>query len=262
MKTKIIALTVIFILPFLLGSTMVTDYWDSEKHKDYKLFYTAADKQNKKEYRKLIKNGIKSTSKFFHGTYKNDFAVYIHPNKKSLDSTWQKNWEMPNFKSECWMVASGVADRLDMISPKFWKKESCEHDYANSIKTQRLITHELIHVYHGQHNPSPDFSDTENMDWFVEGLATYASGQCDLERINEIKKLISEKKAPERLDKFWTGKSKYGLSGSIVMFIDVKYGRTKLTSLLKFNKSSEVLTALNTTEKDLVNDWKVFIAKQ
>ena len=106
---------------------------------------------------------------------------------------------MPSFKSECWMVASGIAGKLDMISPKMWDKEACEHSYSETEKVQQLITHELVHVYHAQLNNSPDFSDTEAIDWFVEGLATYASGQCDSSRIKEIKKAIAENKIPGTL---------------------------------------------------------------
>jgi hypothetical protein len=127
---------------------------------------------------------------------------------------------MPEFKSECQMVASGIATKLDVISPKMWDTEACEHYYSDNQKTQRLITHELVHVYHGQWNQSPDFSNVEGIDWFVEGLATYASGQCDEQRIADVKKAITENKVPSSLDNFWTGKNKYGLSGSVVQFID------------------------------------------
>ena len=46
------------------------------------------------------------------------------------------------------MVASGVAARLDMISPMAWDKQACEHSYKEADKTQQLITHELVHIYH------------------------------------------------------------------------------------------------------------------
>ena len=65
-----------------------------------------------------------------------------------------------------------------------------------------------MHVYHAQLNSSPDFSDTEGIDWFVEGLATYTSGQCGSSRIKEIKKAIAENKIPETLDSFWKGNLK------------------------------------------------------
>ncbi len=157
------------------------------------------------------------------------------------------------------MVASGVASKLDMLSPKLWDKEACEHIYSETKKTQQLITHELVHVYHGQLNVSPDFSNVEGIDWFIEGLATFASGQCDSLRIAEVKKANTNNKIPESLANFWTGNIKYGLSGSVVMFIDYKYGRTKLKELLSLNKKTEILSVLKTTELELLNEWKKYI---
>ena len=61
------------------------------------------------------------------------------------------------------------------------------------------------------------------------------------------------------LDKFWTGNLKYGLSGSLVMFIDHKFGRQKLIELLKFNKKTELLAKLNIEEQELLFGWKQYI---
>jgi hypothetical protein len=244
----------------LLSSCVQADSkWISEKYNKYSLHYYPVDEQNIKEYIKLIDNGILSVQTFFEGSFKNNFDVYIHPNRKSLDNQWQLDWKMPDFKSECWMVASGVANRLDMISPKLWDKEACEHSYSDKIKTQRLITHELVHVYHGQFNASPDFNDVSGIDWFVEGLATYASGQCDSAIIVEIKKAVVDNKCPASLDEFWTGKLKYGLSGSLVLFIDKKYGRIKLKELLKFSKKTDLLSSLNISEPELLTEWKDYM---
>lgn len=153
-----------------------------------------------------------------------------------------KGLDMPAFKSECWMVASGIAGKLDMISPKTWSKEACEHSYAETEKTQQLITHELVHVCHGQFNSSPDFS------WFVKGLATYASGQFDSLRLEEIKKAVVENKIPVSLNSFWTGNLRYELSGSVVLFIDKKWGRDTLKQLLVFNKKQAILSTLHIQE--------------
>lgn len=235
--------------------------WILEKHTRYNLFFTTADIPYKEEYVTMIENGLRSVSIFFNGSYEKTFDVYVHPNRHSLDSTWQKDWNMPDFKSECWMVASGVATKLDVISPRQWEKEVCEHTYSEKTKAQNLITHELIHVFHGQKNVSHDFSDVQGLDWFVEGLATYASGQCDADRLSEVRKAIANNTIPGTLDKFWSGKMKYGLSGSVVMFIDSKYGRNKLLELLPVSKKAEVLSTLNTTESALLAEWKSYIHK-
>jgi hypothetical protein len=187
------------------------------------------------------------------------FDIYIHPNRNSLDSSWRISWNMPEFKSECWMVASGVANRFDLVSPSVWSTEACEHNYSDEEKTNRLIAHEMVHVFHGQNNPSPDFSNTEGIDWFVEGLAAYASGQCDSARIAEVRIAMNENKLPVELDKFWTGKYRYGISGSMVMHIDKKYGREKIIALLPMTKKSEILASLKVTEQQLLSDWKSFM---
>lgn len=236
--------------------------WLMEKHKNFTFYYTTADKDNKEEYVEILEKGIKQVNEFFSREYISSFEVYSHPDRSSLDSTWQKDWNMPGFKSECWMVASGVATRVDMISPRSWDTQSCEHSYLNTTKTQQLITHELVHVYHGQQNISKDFSNTQGIEWFVEGLATYASGQLDSDKLLEIKEAIKDSKAPSTLDKFWTGKLRYGLAGSMVMYVDLKYGRNTIKELLKHNKITDILSVLNTTEEQLVTGWKAYMLSQ
>lgn len=261
MKSKYLLLLILFSAPLSIGFTVLERNWITEKHKAYNLTYTPADKSNKKEYEKLINNGVRASKSFFNAPFQRHFDIVIHPDRHSLDSTWQKDWGIRDFKSECWMVASGVATKLDVISPKQWGKHACEHKYEDSNKTQQLITHELVHVYHGQLNTSPDFSNVEGIDWFVEGLATYASGQCDSARIAEVKKAIADDRVPAELDKFWTGNLKYGLSGSVAMFIDHTYGRAILVKLLPLSKKIDLLSELKITEADLLLKWKQYIQK-
>ncbi len=237
----------------------VSEEWIQEKYLRYTLFYTESDRKHKEDYVTILNSSIQLVQNFFDDSFKKDFQVYVHPNRQSLDKQWQHDWNMPEFKSECWMVASGMATKVDMISPARWNEEACEHSYSDLIKTQQLITHELFHVYHGQLNASPDFSDVTNIDWFVEGFATYASGQLDVSRMDAVKHAIENDALPQSLDNFWTGKLKYGLSGSIVKYIDHKFGREKLRELLKYNRKDEVLNSLGVTEKDLLLAWSEFI---
>lgn len=262
MKMKLLKTVPLAFFALLIISWSLNDeYWRSKKFRKYTLHFTKVDSQYLEDYAKFISQGIKEVELFFGACYKNKFSVYIHPTRSSLDSAWQNDWNMPNFKSECWMVASGIAQKLDIISPKIWDRVACEHKYEDKIKTQQLISHELFHVFHGQLNASPDFSNTDSIDWFVEGFATYASGQCDSARINEVKKAIELKKTPPSLDKFWTGKLKYGISGSVILFIDKNYGRKKLRELLQYNKKNDILKSLNITEIELLNKWSAYITR-
>ncbi len=261
MKKQSLLLLIALTVPTFISLTIIGDCWISETQKGYKIYYTSKDNLNITEYSIYFENGKESVTDFFQSPYKNDFNIYIHSTRASLDSAWQKDWNMPDFNSQCWMVASGIAYKFDIISPKMWDSLACEHIYSDTIKTQNLITHELVHVYHGQQNSSPDFSDVTGIDWFLEGLATYASGQCDSIRILEVQKALLDNKIPHSLNKFWSGNLRYGLSGTVVMYLDNKYGREKLTKLLKYNNREELLNSLETSESEIINGWKEFIRK-
>jgi hypothetical protein len=239
---------------FILGSSFHPGDWIADKQKGYTLYTTGLT--DKATYIKYIDQGIKDTRDFFHSSFISTFNIFVHPNRQSLDSAWQKDWNTPDFKSACWMVASGTGNKLDLLALSEWKQQACEHDPSDTRKMQQLIIHELIHVYHGQQNPSPDFSDVTGIDWFVEGLATYAAGQCDDVRVAEVKKAIADQNLPHDLSKFWTGNLKYGLSGSLVKYIDMRYGRKKLITLMKFKNLEQILSTLQTTEQALIDDWK------
>lgn len=260
MKSKVALIILLFSALLSICWKTLEPNWINQQRGKYTLYYTPSDAKNIKIYSAMFNRSTHAVEKFCGTKLKQHFDIYVHPTRQSLDSTWQADWSMPGFTSECWMVASGVAKKLDIISPKLWDEISCEHKYGNKTETQQLITHEIFHVFHGQVNKSSDFSDTDGIDWFVEGFATYASGQCNANRIAQVKKAISNKTCPNTLNDFWKGNLKYGLSGSVVMFIDKQYGRKKLLQLLPHNKKSKILQSLQLTEDELIANWKQYLA--
>ena len=68
--------------------------------------------------------------------------------------------------------------------------------------------------------------------------------------------MIIDNKIPATLDYFWKGQEKYGLSGSMVAFIDKKYGRERLFELLKLTNKHDVLKSLALSEDQLIRNWK------
>ena len=230
--------------------------WDSLVKKEYTLHFTNADKNKIITIDDELQSGFKHIVDFFHHSFVNKFDVYVFPNRASMDKQWQKDWSDSTFQSQCWMIASGVGHRLDMLSPNAWAKEACDHNANDSTELNQVIRHELVHVFHGQHNPDHTFNYIEKLDWLVEGVATFVSGQLDAKRSQRIKQLINENKVPSTLDNFWKGQEKYGLSGSIVACIDNKYGRNKLFELLKQTNKEAALKFLGISETQLVADWK------
>lgn len=252
----------IFLIVFasILGSWFESPFfeWQSRERKAYILYFQTGEEKFLDLDDHLLAAGIKEIEGFFGEPFLQKFKVFIHPSRNSLDSTWSMDWKSPGFKSECWMVASGIATRIDLIAPHSWDSTSCEHKFQDSIATQQLITHELVHVYHGQRNPSGDFSETDHLDWLVEGMATWASGQLNNERIREVKENILKGNTPPSLDLFWTGKAKYGLSGSMLMYIDKKWGRSKIKEILKYQSLRQVLESLAVSESQLIEGWSSF----
>jgi hypothetical protein len=70
---------------------------------------------------------------------------------------------------------------------------------------------------------------------------------------------VAEHQVPAGLDDFWKGNDKYGLSGTLVMYIDHQYGRQKLISLLPFTNKAAVLATLGITESTLLAGWQSYI---
>lgn len=243
---------------FIIMLLLVTEPWQTEKFSQFDLSYTAADVPLKSEYAAMITSGIDSVKRFTGQSFLKRFQVYVHPNRKSLDAHWQKDWGTPGFTSECWMVASGISGKMDLLAPRAWKEQACEHSFADKMKTRQVITHELFHVYHAQVNPGNDFNTIDGLDWLVEGFATYASGQLDAARIQAVKESVRVS-VPSSLDEFWTGSLRYGLAGSAVQFIDRKFGRSRLLSLLPLTTRAEVLQKLGLTEQQFLLRWKEFV---
>ncbi len=221
----------------------------------YNLYFSKSE-TSISEIREYVESGLKLVSGFFDKEFKRPINIYVFPSRDQLDIAWQTAWNMPNFKSQCWMVGSGVESRLDLLSPDVWDTEACEHDPDDDEELRKLIFHELTHILHSDYNRSPSFSEINTIDWFVEGLATYASGQLDAERLIPVIKYVKASGGPKELSAFWKGEHKYGLSGSLVYCIDKKYGRDVLTSLLEFNDVNDILKSLGTSEEELISNWK------
>jgi hypothetical protein len=222
-------------LLFVTGSVPEQSDWLRRQTPHFTVFYQRSSEPDIALFEHWLEKGYATTETFFTDTFKSSFDVYVHPGRATLDSTWQRNWKQPSFRSECWMVASGEAGRLDLLSPRLWNTQACGHRFEDTVEAKKLITHEMVHVFHAQHQSTPDFSDAVRIDWFVEGLATYASGQLSRLRIRQIQNSIRNKTVPRSLDKFWTGPMRYGLSGSVVAYIDQHYGRKKLKQLLSLS---------------------------
>ena len=207
-----------------------------------------------------IQAGIKQVEHFFGQPFQQEFEVEVLPNRAAFDEYFRKRWQVP--KTEPWMVASGVADRMVILSPRVWATEAVEHNPADAGHIRELIDHELVHVFHGQHNPRPDFDGMDDSGWFVEGLAVYVSGQLKRSHRTAAGEALKAGKGPSRLADAWSGRYRYGVSGSMVEFVDERYGREVIKKLLTVVNNEEALTLLNTTETGFLEAWRGRVSAQ
>ncbi|MFN8674533.1 MAG: basic secretory protein-like protein [Candidatus Sericytochromatia bacterium] len=212
--------------------------------------YTDENKDKINEIEKYFLN-YHIIEDFFHHKFRKNINVYIFPNRKLLDTYWKT-------KSQCWMVASGSENELDLLSPSIWEKESCEHK-NNKEEIEKIILHEMVHVYHDQYTEPTNFEGMDELGWLIEGLATYVANQIDEKRIKNIKKAILNNEIPKNLEDLWQGNNKYGFSGYMVKFIDENFGREKLFNLLSCSKNKDILIKLDLKEEKLLELFKKYI---
>ena len=192
--------------------------------------------------------------KFFGEPFLAPVKIDVMPSRREMDAVFAKRWKAP--KTERWMVAAGVADTVILLSPAAWKADADEHDATNSGHVQRIITHELVHSYHGQHNKDNQLAAMDTVGWFVEGLATFVSGQMAEEHKGKAQEAVAAGKAPTKLETAWSGRYRYAVCGSMVAYIDKAYGRKKVFELLSKQSNSDILSVLGKTEDGFLSDWR------
>jgi hypothetical protein len=193
---------------------------------------------------------------FFGSPFAEPVRVKLAPDRAAFDASFPKAWGMG--KTECWMVGVGVADFLVLLSPADWSKEACDHDATKDQAVRDIVTHELVHMYHGQHNPTRDFTGVDDLSWFIEGLAVLASGQLDRGHNNDLDAVLRSGAWPTSLAKVWTGDYRYGMAGSLVQYIDQTRGRKTVVALLSATSQARVLKTLGVSEAELLARWKAW----
>jgi len=199
---------------------------------------------------------------FFGVPYLRRVQVRVFPDRAALTAYWRSAWGIPGLQPECWQVASGTSSLLALLSPRTWRVGACDHDPADTTATRLLVVHELVHVFHAQRSPRPEFDGMDEVSWLVEGLATYASGQLDRIHAKAARSAIDAGVEPSDLAKAWSGKYRYGIAGSLVKYVDKTYGRAMLVALLSAVSQEEILRRLGVGEEELLKSWRRWVLAQ
>jgi hypothetical protein len=90
-------------------------------------------------------------------------------------------------------------------------------------------------------------------------LATFVSGQYERFHVDRAREAIEAGAAPERLADAWTGSYRYGVSGSLVAYLESRVGRSRIRGLLEARGLDEVLAAVGMTEPELLAAWAQWV---
>lgn len=194
---------------------------------------------------------------FFGAPFEDTVTIRVVADRAAFDTALDAMWGLP--ETACWMVGAASATELVLLSTEAWAAEACEHDPADQEHVRGIVVHELVHAYHGQHNPSDDFDGMDPMGWFVEGLAVLASEQLRLDHAGDAAAAIAAGAAPERLADGWSGRYRYGVAGTMTAYIDRRWGRGTLVRLLAATSNDDALRILGTDEASFLDGWRVWV---
>ncbi|MBI3439982.1 MAG: hypothetical protein HY054_15255 [Proteobacteria bacterium] len=206
-----------------------------------------------------VATGRQRIEAFFGERFTGPVNVVVAGDRAGFDHALPAAWGIA--PSQCWMVGVGVADSLYLLAPSAWAHDACEH-HGDAAEVQGIVTHELTHSFHGQHNPTRDFTGMDDAGWFVEGLAVLVSGQLDSAHAHDARDAIAANAAPASLANAWSGRYRYGVCGSMVRYIDVTYGRRTLTALLAATTNQQILDQLHLSEAEFLSRWRIWASAQ
>ncbi len=206
----------------------------------------------------LLEDGVRAVEAYFGRPFSRPFAVEVLPDRAGFDASLPPEWGLG--QTQCWMVATGVADALRMLSPRAWGTDACEHDAGDDDHVRGIVTHELVHVFHGQANPTGDFVGAEDVGWFGEGLAVLVSGQLDDPRhAGAARAALDQGAAPRRLAESWSGPHRYGVTGSLVRYLELCVGREGLLRMLAATSEAGLLDIAGMSAEELLGGWSEFV---
>jgi hypothetical protein len=239
------------------GSTEV----HAEQHTGYALEYIGADRAVAESLVPMIDRGRQTAEQFFGTTYSATFVVKILHDRDALNVRWRVAFQQPGLQTRCWEIAGGWATEFDILSPAVWNSQACGHDGTNANHVANVVAHELVHVLHGQRNPS-FFSIAASTPWILEGLAAYASGQWAVEYASSARSALSGGFAPTTFAEIWTSSANYALAGSVFAYIHPRFGTDAVRGLLTVGSEGALLTSLSTDATTLLQDWRAWVLAQ
>jgi len=166
---------------------------------------------------KIYSKSMKELSKFYDLNWKYNKPVIIFVNnRKEIDSLY-------GAKTEEWLVAWNDKNKIFLLNPKNYKKDS-NHIY-NEKEYKARIKHELSHAFFGMKTRRSNYKPL----WLNEGIAIFTSGQNKFR-----KKILKFEKFLNFHDKSSNEEgSVYEEAGFVINLLVKKFGEERLMKLIE-----------------------------
>ena len=80
-------------------------------------------------------------------------------------------------------------------------------------------------------------------------------------RLSDPREAVRTGATPARLADAWSGRYRYGVSGSLVAYIDSLWGRDAVRDLLAVTTQTQLLERLGVSEQELLARWKAWVMR-
>jgi hypothetical protein len=235
--------------------------YNSMNEPEFTISYTNSDDNNVDQYLRFFREGVRTITSFFDTGFSKHFQIYVQPNRNAFDTKEQERRHNRFFKSECWLAATGTIEGINLLSPLRWQDEPCSGrytEYSDTVKTKKLFIHEMVHVFHAQHQQLNHTNDEVDF-WFLEGIAYYVSGQMDSTAARMVQTAFTNQRIPDHLSAIGQISDinlRYAVSGSLLQFISATYGKPLLRKMLVPDNEKDLQAVMPVSEKDLIGRWK------
>lgn len=180
--------------------------------------------------------------------------IQLHSSGQEYERYVRERWQQAGFVRACWMVGSADSSEIQLLSPNAWNRDACGHDPSDRQHLRDLVVHEAVHVYHRRYFAGTQFP-LAPLAWFVEGLAVHASGALGDPERDMVRRTLAAGYVPATLAEVLTGPLGYNGVGSLVSYLDDRFGRQRLIELMNATSTADVLGRLGTEESDLIREW-------
>lgn len=225
----------------------------------FTLWYSVADTRDVARVDPLLEQGLPFVAQATGLRWRLPLRVAIVDDRPAFSAALPA--ELGLAQTPCWMVAWSAADRLVLLSPRAWPPQACDVDAEDTRALALLLRHELVHVLADQHNPTGDCSRLVGLDWFVEGLAVFASGQLERQFDGDAQRALLAGTAPQHLADAWTGDYRQGVCGSLVAYLDQRCGRDRLAEMVGATTQPQLLEIAGLSEDELLANWVIWVSR-